>query len=328
MRRRAFLGLLAAAVATPAAAQQPRPARIGVLSPQHATESPSVQREPFERGLRDLGWMPGTDILIDYRYADGQIDRLSDLAAELVQQKVDLIVVRGPQATAAALAATSRIPIVMSATPDPVGSGFAKSLARPGGSVTGLAFAALGPLDAKRLDLLKETLPELSRVAFLYTPTALQDPDGSNARALAEAAGKLGIELRRFAIRAAADLPHIFAEIGAAAPGALLVAADPHVLEPHRVDVVAHVNRHRLPAMYPWRLYVEVGGLMSYNVSIPDFHRRSSIYVDRILKGANPGDLPIEQPSKLEFVVNLKAAKALGLAIPHSILARADEVIE
>lgn len=327
------LPLIAALVglAEPLAATVQRagePARAGVLSPQLASEPANVQREPFEQGLRELGWTPGSNILIEYRYADGQIERLPDLAADLVQRKVDVIVVRGPQAAQAAHQATNTIPIVMSATPDPVGSGLAASLTRPGGNVTGLSFLPGVSLEAKRLELLKEALPGLRRVAVLTNPLAMQDPDGSVARELAAAAELMGLQLQTFEIRELSALLGVLTAIEQAHVGALLVRADPHVLEPHSDQVVALAREYRLGAMYPWRLYADAGGLMAYATSIPDFHRRSARYVDRILKGAKPGDLPIEQPTNFELVINLRTAKALGIEIPPSLLARADEVIE
>jgi putative ABC transport system substrate-binding protein len=287
-----------------------------------------VQREPFERGLRELGWTPGSNIIIERRYAEGRVERLPELAAELVRQKVDVIVTRGPQATQAARQATSMIPIVMSANPDPVGLGFIASLARPGGNITGLSFLAQGALDGKYLELLKETVPRLARVAILTNPLALQDPDGSVQKGATAAARILRLEIQTYEVRRLQDLAEAFTAMSRARIGALLVRADPHVFESSRTQVVALALRHRLPAVYPWRLYVDAGGLMSYGASIPDFHRRSAGYVDKILKGAKPADLPVQQPVKFELVINLKTAKALGLTIPPSLLVRADEVIK
>ena len=322
-------GVIALAMPLAATAQRARePARVSVLSPQHASEPSREQRDPFEQGLRELGWVPGSNILIEYHYADGQIERLPELAADLVRRKVDIIVVRGPQAAHAARQATSTIPIIMSATPDPVGAGFAASLARPGGNVTGLTFLTGVTLEAKRLELLKEALPGLTRVGFLTNPTAMQDPDSSVAKALQAAAELLGLQVQTFEIRRPSALPEVFAAVDRARVGALLVQGDPHILEPHRVEVVALAADYRLPAMYPWRLYVDAGGLMAYGTSISDFHRRSASYVDKILKGAKPGELPIEQPTKFDLIVNLKTARVLGLDLRSTLLARADEVIE
>jgi putative ABC transport system substrate-binding protein len=310
-------------------AQQPvKVPRVGVLSPQKSTEPPIVQREPFERGLRELGWTPGVSLLIEHRYAEGQVDRLPALAAELVRLPVDVLVTRGPQATRAAQQATGTIPSVMSATPDPVRQGFVASLAGPGRNITGLAFLAQGDLEGKRLELLKETVPGLTRVAFLVNWRTVPDQERSIMDAINVAARSLRLEVQTFEVNRPDDIATAFTAMGRAQVGAFLVAADPHVLESHLAQVVALARTHRLAAMYPWRLYVEAGGLMSYATSIPDFHRRSATYVDKILKGAKPADLPVEQPTTFELVINLKTAKALGLTIPPTLLFQADEVLK
>jgi putative tryptophan/tyrosine transport system substrate-binding protein len=302
--------------------------RVGILSPQKSTEPPRVQREPFEHGLRELGWTPGVTIRIEYRYAEGEVDRLPELAATLVQLPVDVLVTRGPQATQAARQATSTIPIVMSATPDPVQAGFVTSLARPGGNITGLAFLARGNLAGKRLEQLKETVPGLARVAYVVNGYAtLPDQVSAIMKELTRAARALEVEGQLFEVRRPQDIGEVFAAMEKAQVGGLLVDPDPHVLEPHLAQVVALARQHRLPAIYPWRLYVDAGGLMSYATSIPDFHRRSATYVDKILKGTKPADLPVEQPTTFELVINLKTAQALGLPIPPRILFQADEVI-
>jgi len=309
------------------AAQQPANApRVGVLTPQKSTEPPTLQREPFERGLRELGWGPGSTIIIEYRYGEGRNERLPELAAELVRLKVDVIVTRGPQATRAARQATGTIPIVMSSTSDPVRDGFVASLARPGGNITGLSSLAQGPLEGKRLELLKETVPRLARVADLLNP--LMDRDGAITREITTAARFLGLEVQTFEVKTPQDIAKAFAAIGKARVGALLVRADPSILEPNLKQVVSLALQHRLPAMYPWQMYVDAGGLMSYATSIPAFHHRSATYVDKILKGAKPADLPVEQPTRFELVINMKTAKALGLTIPASVLIRADQVIQ
>jgi ABC-type uncharacterized transport system substrate-binding protein len=321
-------------VATRATTAQPptRVPQIGVLSPQRSTEPPTVQREPFAQGLRALGWEPGASLLIEHRYAEGEVDRLPALAAELVQLPVDVLVTRGPQATRAAQQATGTIPIVMSATPDPVRLGFVASLARPRGNITGLAFLAQGDLEGKRLELLKETVPGLARVAFLVNWGSgnwlvVPDEERSIKEALQGAARSLRLEVQTFAVSRPENIAAAFTAMGRGPVDGLLVAADPHVLEPHLAQVVALARTHRLPAIYPWRLYVEAGGLMSYATSIPDFHRRSAVFVDKILKGAKPGDLPIEQPTTFELVINLKTADALGLTIPPTVLFQATEII-
>jgi putative ABC transport system substrate-binding protein len=296
--------------------------RVGVLNPGSSTESPAVQREPFERGLRELGWEPGSNICIEYRYAEGQSARIDELAAELVRLKVDVIVVRSHPVVAAARRATSSIPIVMSSAADPVGAGYVKSLSRPGGHVTGIANLTW-ELESKRLELLKSAVAGLTRVGVLENPS--RQPASA---ALAAASRALGLQIQIFTVTRAEDLVETFAAMSRARVGAILLRADVLVLEPNRAQVAALAARHRLPAMYPWRFYVDVGGLMSYAENIPAFHHRSASYVDRILKGAKPAEMPVEQPTKFELVVSLKAARALGLTIPHNFLLRADEVIE
>jgi putative tryptophan/tyrosine transport system substrate-binding protein len=296
-----------------------------VLSPQHSTESPTVQREPFAQGLHALGWEPGPSLLIEHRYAEGEVDRLPALAAELVRLPVDVIVARGGAAVRAARQATSTIPIVMSATADPVRQGFVASLARPGGNITGLAFLAQGALEGKRLELLKEAVPGLSRVAFLVNWRAGEAE--SIMQEIHTAARSLHLEVQAFEVRRPETLVEAFTAMERAQVGAFLLGADTRVLEPNLAQVVALARTHRLPAMYPWRLYVDAGGLMSYATSIPDFHRRSASYVDKILKGAQPAKLPVEQPTQFELVINLKTAKALGFTIPPTLLFQADEVI-
>ena len=319
------LGLLTSVPAS-AAQQSAKIPRVGVLTPQKSTEPPTRQREPFERGLRELGWTPGSNLIIEYRYAEGQNERLPDLAAELVRLKADVIVARGTMAIRAARQATGTIPIVMAASPDPVREGIVASLARPGGNITGLSFLAQGPLEGKRLELLKETVPHLARVADLANPST--DQDGAIKREMTAAARSLGLEVQTFEVKKPQDIPKAFAAIGKARVGALLVRADPAVLVPNFTQVVALAFKHRLPAMYPWKDYVDAGGLMSYATSLPGFHHRSATYVNKILKGAKPADLPVEQPTRFELAINMKTAKALGLTIPASVLIRADQVIQ
>jgi putative tryptophan/tyrosine transport system substrate-binding protein len=333
MMRRQFLAILVGGLlAVPALAHAQlagEPRRVGVLSPQKSNEPATVQREPFERGLQEHGWKIGSNLVVYYRYADGDVDRLPALAIELVQNKVEVIVTRGPQATLAAHRASGTMPIVMSATPNPVSHGFAQSLSHPGGSITGLSFLAERALDEKRLQLLKEAVPNAKRVAVLTNPAALQDPDGSVAKAIVTAAAGMGLDVRTFEIKSVSALPDAFAAIHGANADVLLVRADPHILEPRGSEVVALARQYRLPVIYPWQLfYVDVGGLMSYGTNVSDFHHRSADFVDRILRGARPGDLPIEQPTKFDLVVNLRAAREIGLTLPPLFLTRADEVIE
>jgi putative ABC transport system substrate-binding protein len=317
------------ALAPGAASAQPsgRIARVGVLNPQRSTEPPTVQREPFEQGLRALGWIMGGNLVIEYRYADGDPEQLSQRAAELVGLKVDVIVARGPQAIRAAQRATSTIPIVMSAGADPVRAGFVASLARPGGNITGLALFS-DDIGTKQLSLLKEALPGLSRVAILMNPVMSADQDEPFLKSIHQAARVSRIETQIFTVTKPEAIPATFAAIKRGRVDGVLVRADPNVLEPNLTNVVAQALKLRLPAMYPWRFYVEAGGLMSYATSVPDIHRRSATYVSRILRGENPSALPVELPTKFELAINLKTAKVLGLTIPQSILLRADQVIE
>jgi len=317
-----------AAPLTPEAQQAVKVPRIGVLSPQKSTEPASTQREPFARGLRELGWTPGSNVIIENRYAEGKAERLPELAAELVRLGVAVIVTRGTAATRAARQATSTTPIVMSAVDEPARHSFIASLSRPGGNVTGLAWLAEGDLEGKRLELLKETVPGLARVAYIMNPDSRPDPDGSRMRAADLAAQSLRLELQVFKVSKPEHIAEAFGAIGRARVGALLFAADIAVLDPNLSQVVALTAKYRLPAIYPWPFYVTAGGLMSYGTSPAAFHYRAATFVDKLLKGANAADLPVEQPTKFELVINLKTAKALGLTIPQTLLLQADQVIQ
>ncbi len=316
--RRHFLGTLGVlALAAPAIAEaQPagRTPHVAVLNPGSAIEAPAVQREPFERGLRELGWLPGATVVIEYVYGDGSATQLATVA-------------RGPVAIRAAREATATVPIVMSAADDPIADGFVGTLARPGGNVTGIA-NIVSDLDGKRLDLLQEAIPGLARVGVLTNPTMRPGRNRELIAGLHAAARARRLELQIFEVTHTADIPGAFAAIARARVGALLVRADTQVLEPNRSMVAAMAIRHRLPAMYPWHFYAEVGGLMAYASSIPGFHHRSAMYVDRILKGAKPADLPVERPTTFELKINLRTAELLGLTLPPSLLARADEIIQ
>ena len=329
MRRRAFVTGLGAVLGAPLVAEAQaakRIPRIGVLFTGTVRETPTVQREPFERGLRDLGWLPGTNIAIEYRFGEGSEERLVSAAVEAARQGIDVFVARGNPAVRAAQRASATIPIVMSTADDPVASGFVKSLARPGERITGIA-NLVSQLDGKRLALLKETIPGLTRVAVLSNPrmSALYE---RNLPTLINNARNLSLDLRAFKVAPPDSIAGVFDAIADAHVGALLVVADTLVLEPNRGEIVANATKHRLPVMYPWRFYVEIGGLMSYASNLSASHYRSAAYVDKILKGARPADLPVEQPTQFELVINLKTAKALGLTIPASLLLRADQVIE
>jgi ABC-type uncharacterized transport system substrate-binding protein len=325
--RRTFLGTLALgllAAPVPADAQQAaRIPRIGYLG----VSSPSLEPhfvEAFRQGLRDLGYIEGQNITIEYRWAEGQDDRLPDLAAEVVRLKPDVIVTTGTPGTLAAKQATKTIPIVMASSGNPVQSGLVASLARPGGNVTGLSIFA-PELEGKRMELLKEAVPRLSRVALLWNPanpalSVVLEQTQIAAQALRLTPQPV-VEVRRVD-----DFELAFATITGARPHALVVIVD-RLLLAHRRRIVDFAANRRLPAMYGYRDYVDAGGLMSYAPSNVDLFRGAAIYVDKILKGANPANLPVQQPAKFELIINLKTAKALGLTISQSLLLRADEVI-
>jgi ABC-type uncharacterized transport system substrate-binding protein len=307
-----------------AEAQQPtKVPRIGFLSVNSFADN-AARIEAFRYGLRELGYAEGRNIVIEWRSAEGKFDRLLALATDLVNLKVDVIVSYGPTPTRVAKKATATIPIVMGFDGDPVGSGMVASLARPGGNITGLS--SLAPeLSGKQLELLKEIVPKLSRVAVLGN----SDEPG-NAHALKEmelAAGAFNIQLQYQDVLNLKDIESSFQAASQQRAGAVLVLAGP-VMSPHRTEVVKLAAKNRLPAMYYRSDYVEAGGLMTYSTSFTDLFRRAATYVDKILKGAKPGDLPVEQPTKFELVINLKAAKQIGLTIPQNVLARADRVIK
>ena len=330
-RRNTVLALLAlgAAPFTTEAQQAAKVARIGYLSPNLAS-SPHL-RDAFLQGLRDLGYVEGRNVVIEYRDAEGKFERLAalaaELAAELVALKVDVILAEGGTlGPRVAKEATTTIPIVFVAG-DPVGSGLVTSLARPGGNVTGLS--SLGPeVVGKRLELLKQVVPGVNRVAVLRQPAALGEHVAKDMLKAADAAARaLGVQPQFIEARDPDELARAFSDMTSARAGALTVLPANMFLREHRrlVDLAA---KNRLPAVYTSREFVDAGGLMSYGANQPDLFRRAATYVDKILKGAKPGDLPIEQPTKFELVINLKTAKALGLTIPQSVLAHADEVIQ
>jgi ABC-type uncharacterized transport system substrate-binding protein len=305
-----------------AEAQRPTMPRVGVLSPGKPPPDDAFrQQEHFEAGLRELGWAPGSNIVIDYRYADGNLDRLPLLATELVRIPVNVIVARG-LTIRAVREATATIPIVMAADPDPVRSGFVVSLARPGGNITGLS--TLAPdLEAKQLELLREALPSLVRVGVLANANSRIIEETTRLEAAARA---LHFTLTESRISRSEQLAATFAEMRQAGIGGVLFRYDLWFIDPKQV--AALVRQHRLPTMHNLRQFVEAGALVSYGVDFAYLHRRVATYVDKILKGTNPADLPVEQPTKFELVINLKTAKALGLTIPRSLLLRADQVIE
>jgi putative tryptophan/tyrosine transport system substrate-binding protein len=311
------------AVAVVAQAQQPtKIPRIGYLAPTFP--STAGRREALRQGLRELGYVEGKNVVIEWRFAEDKADRLAGLAAELVRLKVEVIVTSGPAATRAAKEATSTIPIVMAQDNDPVGNGFVASLARPGGNITGLA--TLAPeIGGKRLELLKEIVPKLSRVAVLGTST--QPGSAQQLKEVERAAGALGVKLQYLDVLDPKDIEIAFREAGKGRADAVLTLTSP-ILISHRAQLADLAVKNRLPAMYAQPEYVEDGGLMTYGVNLNDLFRRAATYVDKILKGAKPADLPVEQPIKFEFIVNLKTAKQIGLTIPPNVLVRADKVIK
>jgi putative ABC transport system substrate-binding protein len=325
MKKAAVLSILVAVilfgVAVVAEAQQPtKVPRIGFL----ATVSPSTisdRVEAFRQGLRELGYVEGKNIVIDWRYAEGKPE--SEVAAELVRLKVDVIVTAGPAGTGPAKKATSTIPIVMTQDPDPVGNGFVASLARPGGNITGLSM--LSPeISGKQLELLKEIVPRLSRVVVLGTST--RPGNAQNLKEAELAAGALGVKLQYLDVLSSKDIETAFRAASKGRAEAVVVLQS-RVFNSHRTQVVDLAVKSRLPAIYPQTEYTEAGGLMHYGANTADLFWRAATYVDKILKGRKPADLPVEQPKKFEFVINLKAAKQIGLTIPPNVLARADRVI-
>jgi putative ABC transport system substrate-binding protein len=317
--------LLAALGCLPAAAQTAgKVYRIGYLSSGSAAQA-AHSREAFAQGLRDLGWIEGRNIVIEYRFAEGRFDRLPELAAELARLGVDVIAASPTPPAVAAKKATSTIPIVVMNVGDPVAIGLVASLARPGGNVTGVTYRFGNELIGKQLELLKQVLPGIRRVAFLTNranPAHALAKDGARAMA-----GSLGVEPHFVEAGAAGEIDTAVQAAAKANAGALLVVPDSlFVLERERL--VKLTSAHRLPSIYGAREHTEAGGLMSYGPSLAATSRRGASYVDRILKGARPGDLPMEQPATVELVVNLAAAKSLGLALPTSLVQRADQVIK
>jgi putative tryptophan/tyrosine transport system substrate-binding protein len=320
----AFAALLFV-LCVPAEAQQPNKVpRIGYLSASSAS-SISFRVEALRQGLRERGYVDGKNIVIESRSAEGKPDRIPALVAELVRLKVDVIVSAGPLPTRAAKEATVTIPIVMTNERDPVGTGFVESLARPGGNITGLSNLA-PELGGKRVELLKEIVPRLSRVAFFGTSTM-----PGNAQSLKEtelAAETLGVKLQYLDVLGSKDIEIAFQAAGKEHADAVLMMAAGSFLNTYRGHVVELAVKSRLPAIYNFPEFVEAGGLMVYGVNTNDLSRRAAIYVDKILKGAKPADLPVEQPSKFELVINLKTAKQIGVTIPQSVLYKADKVIK
>lgn len=327
MDRRAFIGhvtggVLAVPLAT-RAQQAGKVHRIGFLG----NSTPALETNlvgPFREGLREFGYIEGRNILIEYRWAEGKYERFPPLIGELIALKVDVIVTAGTPAALAVKRATAAIPLVMVAVGDPVGTGLVASLALPGGNATGLTSIA-PDLEGKRLEMLNAIVPKLSQVAILWNPdNAFHLKAEKEARAAAQA---LRVHVYSVGVRTAEDLDRAFDTILRERPGAFIMLADRIFLH-DRARIVDFAARNRLPAVYAYRELVEAGGLMSFGPNYADMHRRAATYVDKILKGAKPSDLPVELPTKFEFVINLKSAKALGLAVPQTVLLLADEVIQ
>jgi putative tryptophan/tyrosine transport system substrate-binding protein len=298
--------------------------RIGRLIAGNPPAGPDPSLEAFRQGLRALGYIEGQNLVIEHRSAEGSTERLPHLAAELVRLPVEVLVVQGATAIRATQQATRTIPIVMVTISDAVEQGFAASLAQPGSNITGLA--GLSPeLSQKRLEFLKETVPHLSRVAVLVNPA--NRAAGHELENLTVASRVLGLHLHILELRSPNELDHAFPTMTRAGAEALLVIPDSLLIDRLHSQIVALAATHRLPAMYPWRMYVEAGGLISYAQSLPALWQRAAYYVDRLLKGTKPADLPIEQPTTFELVINLKTAQALGLPIPPTLLFQATEVL-
>jgi putative ABC transport system substrate-binding protein len=332
MDRREFIAGTLCLLAAPLAAEaQPgkvyRVVLIHTTSPLWEVTGPDpvdATARAFARGLLDLGYVEGKNLALTQLSAEGKTERYTELVAEAVRRKADVIVTITNLMAQRAKEVTTTVPIVMAASFDPVGVGIVQSLARPGGNVTGLTWAVGPEIEAKRLQLLKETLPGASRVAYLSTKAEWEEPQGG--KVAREAAQALGVAVV-FAEHTANDYTDAFAAISRSHLDAIFVSGTPsHWV--HRRRIVEFAMRARLPSVFAAREAVEIGGLMSYGVNVPDLFRRAAGYVDRILKGAKPADLPVEQPTKFELVINMKTAKALGLTIPQSLLLRADEVIE
>ena len=322
MDRRTFIGTLACSLLVASFGAEAQPSRklprIGVIGERSSTD-PFLTA--FRQGLRDLGYIEGQNIVIEYRYADGVVDRFPDFAVELTRLNVDVLVVGGTLAARSAKAATAMVPIVFTVVGDPVGTGLVASLARPGGNATGLS-NIVSELSAKQLELLKAAVPGIARVAILHNP-ANSGPALIGTR---EAARALALELEVVEVRVPNELPSVFSTLTGRHADAVLALSDP--VFGNEAQLARLTAEHRLPAMYARREFAVAGGLLAYGPNFSDNYRRAASYVDKILKGTKPGDLPVEQPTTFEFVINLKTAKALKLTIPQSVLSRADEVIQ
>jgi putative tryptophan/tyrosine transport system substrate-binding protein len=326
VRRREFITLLGSSAVWPVAARAQQPgkvARVGFLGNSTAALEANLVK-PFRDGLRELGYEEGRDTVIEYRWADGRYERFPVLIAELVALKVDVIVTAGTPASVAVKNATTAIPLVMVAVGDPVATGLVASLARPGGNITGLTSMSV-EMEGKRLELLREVIPKISHIAVLWNAASpIQIIEEAEVQAAAQV---LGMKMLSLGVRTREEIEEALAAIMRERAEALLVLADRLFLH-HRMRIMDFAAEERLPGVHAYRELVEAGGLMSYGPSYAEMHRRAATYVDKILKGAKPADLPVERPTKFELVINLKAAKVLGLTMPPSIILRADEVIE
>jgi putative tryptophan/tyrosine transport system substrate-binding protein len=326
MKRRAFIAGIGGAVACPVVAWGQKPGRtpiIGYLGTTNA--SAQAQRvSAFVQRLRQLGWTEGQTVAIEYRWAEGRYERFAEFAAEFVRLRVDVIVTAATAPVLAAKQATSAIPIVFAVAGDPVGSGLVASLARPGGNVTGLSLQQ-AELGSKRLELLREIIPNLRRLAIMgniKSPMIVLELQEVQTKALS-----LGLEVVALKVGEPDDISRAFESADQFGADALYVCIDP-LISNNRVRIFASAQNARLPTVFGEREHIDVGGLVSYGPNLPDLYRRAAEYVDKILRGARPGDLPVEQPTKFDFVINLRTARALGLSVPSALLARADEVIE
>jgi len=325
VKRREFITVLGGALAWPLAARAQQPARVWRIGMLETIPAPAnANFDALRNGLQELGYDEGRSLIIEYRSADGRAERFPALAEELVRLNVDVIVTRGTPSVFAARNATRTIPIVMASIGAVIGTGLAVSLARPGGNVTGLT-TINSDTEAKRLELLKEMVPGLVRIAALYN---MGNPSlALRWKEVELAARALGAESQLLDVRKPEDIAPAFAAATAQRAGALVIAIDA-IIQANQPTILELAAKHRLPAIYPTREFVEKGGLMAYGVSYPDLYRRAATYIDKIFKGAKPADLPIEQPTRFELAINPKTAKALGLEVPPTLLARADEVIE
>jgi putative ABC transport system substrate-binding protein len=327
-RRQVLIALGLSALAAPLASlaqPQNKVWRVGFLALRHVNfVDTDYYYGPFREGMRELGYIEGRNLAIEWRSAEGRAERLPALVADLVQLKVDVIVTAGSAATSAAQKATSALPIVMATTPDPVGSGFVKSLLRPGANITGLSNLSVD-INRKHLEIMLSIIPRLSRVAVLVNPT--NSSHAAILKSTQDAARKLDIKVLPAEARTPQEIERAFSAMAREHAGAVIIAIDAFFIQQGR-QIAQLAAKQRLPSMAGSREYVEAGGLMSYGQNLADNYRRAATYVDKILKGARPGDLPVEQPTTFELFINRKTAKAIGLAIPQELLLRADRVIE